>query len=90
MIYYDAFNEQQDGMRGIATDLFKAGETRRGGWSTYGEPGLVKTAIAYVSAVRFINGEIWKADTKKVIETAGTMPELSFLSRAEMLEIEKE
>lgn len=59
-------------------------------WSTYGEPRFVKTAIAYVSAARFVDGEAWKADTKKVIETAGDMPELSFLSRTKMLEIEKE
>jgi len=90
MIYYDAFNEKEDGLMGISTDLFKATEARRGQWSTYGEPGFVKTAIAYVSAVRFIDGEVWKADTEKVIETAGKMPELSFLSRTEMLEIEKE
>ena len=89
IIYYDAFNEKEAGVRGIDDDL-QPGQIWRGGWSIYGEPRFVKTAIAYVSAVRFINGEIWKADTKKVIETAGDMPELSFLSETEMLEIEKE
>ena len=90
MIYYDAFNERQDGVRGITTDRLGPYVEVRGGWSTYGEPDFVKTAIAYVSAVRFIDGEIWRADTEKVIETAGDMPELAFLSEAEMLEIEKE
>ena len=90
MVYYDAFNEKQEGVRGISTDVLKATQVVRGGWSTYGEPSFVKTAIAYVSAVRFIDGEIWKADTKKVVETAGDMPGLSFLSETEMLEIEKE
>ena len=33
---------------------------------------------------------ICKADTEKVIETTGDMSELSFLSRTEILEIEKE
>ena len=89
IIYYDAFNEKQAGVRGIDDDL-QPSQIWRGGWSIYGEPRFVKTAVAYVSAVRFINGEIWKADTEKVIETAGDMPELSFLSETKMLEIEKE
>ncbi len=90
MIYYDAFNEKQGGLRGISTDRLGPYVETRGGWSTYGEPDFVKTAIAYVSAIRFINGEIWKADMEKVMEAAGNMPELSFLSETEMLEIEKE
>lgn len=90
MIYYDAFNEKQDGITGVSTDRLLADREDSSGWSTYGEPDFVKTAIAYVRAVRFIDGEVWKADTEKVIETAGDMPELSFLSRTEMLEIEKE
>ncbi len=90
MVYYDAFNEKQDGIMGIFTDPLYANRQRNAGWSTYGEAAFVKTAIAYVSAVRFIDGEVWKADIKKVIETAGNMPELSFLSETEMLEIEKD
>ncbi len=90
MIYYDAFNEREDGVKGISTETLYANRQRSTGWSTYGEPSFVKTAIAYVSAARFVDGEVWKADTEKVIETAGNMPELSFLSGAEMLEIEKE
>ncbi len=89
IIYYDAFNEKQAGVRGIDDDL-QPGQIWRGGWSIYGEPRFAKTAIAYVSAVRFLDGEIWKADTEKVFETAGDMPELSFLSETKMLEIEKE
>ncbi len=91
MIYYGPFDKKEDGVRGISTDLLGPYKEIRGGWSIYGKPKFVKTAIAYVSAVRFyLSGEIWKADTEKVIETAGNMPELSFLSGAEMLEIEKE
>ncbi len=89
MIYYDAFNETEGGLRSISIDLLKATQAGRLLWSMYGSR-FVKTAIAYVSAVRFVDGEVWKADTKKVIETAGDMPELSFLSETEMLEIEKE
>ncbi len=90
MIYYGPFNEKEDGVRCISTDILGPNVEFRGKWSIYGDPELVKTAIAYVSAVRFIDGEVWKADTEKVVETAGNMPELSFLSRTEMLEIEKE
>ncbi len=89
MIYYDAFNEKEAAVRGIDDDL-QPGQIWRGGWSIYGEPRFVKTAVAYVSAVRFINGEIWKADMEKIMEAAGKRPELSFLSETKMLEIEKE
>ncbi len=90
MMYYDAFEEKEDGVRGISTDLLKASEQARAGWSIYGNPDFVKTAIAFVSAVRFLDGEVWRADIDEVIEAAGNMPGLSFLSEAKMLEIEKE
>ncbi len=95
MIYYDAFNEKEDGVRGISTELFKgrdylkATQEHIGGWSIYGEPSFVKTAIAFVSAVRFLDGEVWKVDREEVFKTAGNIPELSFLSETKMLEIEK-
>jgi len=90
MMYYDAFEEKEDGVKGISTDLLKASEQNRSGWSIYGKPNFVKTAIAFVSAVRFLDGEVWRADIDEVIEAAGNMPGLSFLSEAKMLEIEKE
>lgn len=91
MVYYDAFDEKQDGVIGISTYRLATELENTGAWSIYGEPDFVKTAIAFVSAVRFWpDGEVWRADTEKVIETAGDMPELSFLSETEMLEIEKE
>jgi len=89
MIYFDAFNEKEDGVRGMSTRLLKAHQEESGGWSTYGEPSFVKTAMAYVSAVRFLDGEVWKADRSEVIRMAGKIPELSFLSEIEMIEIEK-
>jgi len=89
MIYYDAFNEKEDGVKGISTDFLKAQGQDSGGWSTYGKPYFVKTAIAFVSAVRFIDGEVWRADTKEVIKVASEMPQLDFLSETKMLEIEK-
>ncbi len=91
MVYYDAFDEKQDGVIGISTYRLATELENTGAWSIYGEPDLVKTAIAFVSAVRFWpDGEIWKADIDEVFRIAGDMPELSFLSRTEMLEIEKE
>ena len=89
MVYYDPFNEKEDGVRGISTKTLRAGVSARAGWSTYGNPSFVKTAIAFVSAVRFLDGEVWKADIKEVMKKAGTIPKLEFLSETKMLEIEK-
>lgn len=89
MIYYDAFNEKEDGLKGISTDLLKAGQQDSGAWSTYGKPSFVKTAMTFVSAVRFLDGEIWKADIEEVIKVASKLPELDFLSETAMLEIGK-
>jgi len=93
MICYDVFNEQQGFDRCV--DVFpiplKAGE--EGSISGYlavpGESSIVKTAVTFISAVRFIDGEVWKADIEDVFKIAGDMPELSFLSETEMLEIEE-
>ncbi len=91
MIYYGPFNKKEDGVRGISTDILGPYKEIRGGWSVYGNPEFVKTAIAYVSAVRFyLSGEIWEADTNEVIKAAGKLPGLEFLSETTMLEIEKE
>jgi len=89
MVYYDAFNEREDGLRGISTDTLWPNVETRGAWSTYGEPSFVKTALAFVSAVRFMDGEVWKADLEEVVRKAVEIPALSFLSRTEMLEMEE-
>jgi len=91
MVYYDAFDEKQDGVRGISTyRLVAVGLENTGTWSIYGKPDFVKTAIAFVSAVRFWpDGEIWKANIDDIFRIAGDTPELSFLSETKMLGIEK-
>lgn len=91
MIYFDAFNDKLNGVRGISTGLLKAQGEDAGHWSIcVGEPSLVKTAMAFVSAVRFLkNGEVWKTDVGEVVQAAGNTPELNFLLKTEMLEIEK-
>lgn len=89
MTYYDAFDEKEDGVRGISTELLKAGQETRGGWSIYGEPSFVKTAMTFVNAVRFLDGEVWKADKGEIFTAAARIPELSFLSETEMIEVEK-
>lgn len=54
------------------------------------EEKMKKTAVAFVSAVRFWpDGEVWKADIDEVFRTAVNMSGLSFLSETIMLEIEK-
>lgn len=89
-IYYDAFNEREDGIRGISTDILRAHQDERSAWSTYGKPSFVKTAMAFVSAVRFMDGEVWWADLNDIIGEAAKLPGLEFLSKTEMLEIEEE
>ena len=90
MLYFDAFNEREAGVKGISTDLLPANQESTGGWSIYGTPGFVKTAMAFVSAVRFMDGEVWRADIAAVLEAAAKLPGLEFLSKTEMLEIKKD
>lgn len=45
----------------------------------YGRPNFVKTAIAFVSAIRFLDGEVWKADIDEVFKMAADLPGLEFL-----------
>lgn len=89
MVYYDPFNEKEGGVKGIATNLLVKNDVVKGGWSIYGEPEFVKTAIAFVSAVRFEDGEVWRADLDEVMKKASKNPELEFLSQTKMLKIEK-
>ena len=88
MIYFDAFNEREDGVKGISADLLRAHSEDTGVWSTYGTPGFVKTAMAFVSAVRFLDGEVWWADVEEVLEEAADLAGLEFLSQKEMLVID--
>lgn len=90
MIYFDAFNEREDGVKGVSTNLLPAFDEGMGAWSTYGKPSFVKTAMAFVSAVRFVDGEVWRADTEAVLAEASKLPGLTFLSKTEMLEIEED
>jgi hypothetical protein len=46
--------------------------------------------MAFVSAVRFMDGEVWWADLNDLIDEAAKLPGLEFLSKIEMLEIEEE
>jgi len=45
--------------------------------------------MAFVSAVRFMDGEVWWADLNDLIDEAAKLPGLEFLSKIEMLEIEE-
>jgi hypothetical protein len=46
--------------------------------------------MAFVSAVRFMDGEVWWADLNDLIDEAAKLPGLEFLLKIEMLEIEEE
>ncbi len=91
MVCYDVFNDEQGFDRGVfvfPTPL-KAGEEGSIYLAVAGESSIVKTAMTFVSAVRFLDGEVWKPDMEQVLEIAKDIPQLSFLSEIEMLEIEK-
>lgn len=45
----------------------------------FGRPNFVKTAIAFVSTIRFLDGEVWKADIDEVFKIAADLPGLEFL-----------
>lgn len=45
----------------------------------FGRPNFVKTAIAFVSVIRFLDGEVWKADIDEIFKIAVDLPGLEFL-----------
>jgi len=90
IVYFDAFDEQLCGTRVICTDGLAPGDGNGSRCIIVGPPGFVKTAVAFVSAVRFLDGEVWHADIALVLETASLHDELKFLDCPELLEIETE
>jgi hypothetical protein len=90
MIYFNPFNDKEAGVRGITTDLLGPGQEEVGSWSVYGTPSLVKTAMAFVSAVRFAdNGEVWRTDVAALEKAAAALPILGFLTGVESLTVDE-
>lgn len=85
MVCYDVFNDQQGFDRGV--DVFptplKPGEEGSIYLAVAGESSIIKTAVAFISAVRFLDGEVWEVDIlavyRGVVRIARNIPELSFL-----------
>jgi len=90
IIYFDAFNERLAGANGVSTDRMAAGSEDTGAWSKYGTPGFMKTGMAFVSAVRFLDGEVWLADTDDVLDIAQNLTGLEFLFQTDVFEVEED
>lgn len=68
LVSFDVWNEFLDRTGGITMQLLEAGKKDKGEWvaSRYSDFSF-HTGVAYVSKVRFDNGEIWSADTNAVL-----------------------
>jgi hypothetical protein len=68
LVSFDVWNEYLDRLSGISTDPLKPQGKSTGEWesSSYADFSF-HTGIAYVSRVRFEDGEIWEADTKAIL-----------------------
>lgn len=72
LVEFDAFNEFLDKFTGFTVEKLPAAKEKAGTWVnnayrafTFDKYG---TGVAYVSAVRFADGTIWRADLDKVLE----------------------
>jgi hypothetical protein len=67
LVSFDVWNEFLDRTLGLATDSLAMHATKKGTWvaRAYGDFSFL-TGLAYVSKVRFRDGEIWKADLDSI------------------------
>lgn len=67
LVAFDIWNEFLDRTGGVSMDAVKPGGKESGAWTAnaYGDFSF-HTGVAYVSKVRFDNGEIWTADLEAV------------------------
>lgn len=68
LVAFDIWNEFLDRTGGITMTPLSAGSSDKGEWvaSRYADFSF-HTGVAYISKVRFDNGEIWSADTSSVL-----------------------
>ncbi len=87
-VCYDVFNNEQGFSRDVnafPTSL-KAGKESSISLSlwTAGISEIIKTVMTFISAVRFLDGEVWEVDYFEVFETTVNMSELSFIDPTEI------
>ena len=68
LLAFNIFNEFQDRLGGFTIEDIDVGETEDGAWvaNALAESAFY-TGVAYVSKVRFKDGEIWTADNEEVL-----------------------
>lgn len=68
-VSFDVWNQFLTRMNGLTTDTLLPGKNARGEWvdSAYADFSLL-TGVAYVSKVRFGDGEVWAADTREILD----------------------
>lgn len=69
LLSFNIFNEFQDRLGGYAIEDVAPGSTEDGSWlaSALAESSFY-TGVAYVSKVRFEDGEVWQADLEEVAD----------------------
>lgn len=67
LVSFDVWNEFLDRTLGLTTDTFGPNTSKKGTWvaRAYADFSFL-TGVAYVSKVRFRDGEIWKADLDSI------------------------
>ena len=68
LVSFDIWNEFLDRTGGVTIDTLRAAAKDKGEWvaTAYGDFSF-HTGVAYVSKVRFEDGEIWSADLNSVL-----------------------
>lgn len=78
LLSFSVFNEFLDRLGGYAIESLAPGEEKRSSWeSRESNASLHYTAVAYVSKVRFADGEVWEANHIEVI-----MPQLREIAKS--------
>jgi hypothetical protein len=73
LLTFDQWRELLDGIDGISMTTLAPGETRMTTWADpVGGELVMPTTFAYVSKVRFSDGEVWSADLDRVLDELQT------------------
>jgi hypothetical protein len=69
LVSFDVWNEYLTRTNGLDSDTLPPGKSSGGSWvaSTYADFSFL-TGVAYVNRVRFVDGEIWTADQRQILD----------------------
>lgn len=69
LVSFSVFNEFLDRTGGVSMSKLAPGKRAKGAWVASALSDFTfHTGVAYVSKVRFVNGEIWTADLEVILE----------------------